>query len=83
MAAVLAAVLEHWHHKPLILAYEISDFGASRFIKLWDFDSPDADDLIGYVGFLMSNYTSGVNPYPSSVTQTQNGITVTLDLTWQ
>jgi len=47
-------------------AYEISDFGASRFIKLWDFDSPDADDLIGYVGFLMSNYTSGVNPYPSS-----------------
>ena len=67
----------------LTSAYEITDFGAARYIDLWDFDSPDADDYIGYVGFLMSNYTSAANPYPATVTQTQNGITVKLDLIWQ
>lgn len=63
--------------------FEITDFEVSRFIDIWDFDSPDADDNIGYVGFKMSNYTSGSNPYPTTVTNTQNGITVTLDLVWQ
>jgi len=63
--------------------FEITDFNVSRFIDVWDFDTPDADDNIGYVGFVMNNYTSGSNPYPTSVTQTQNGITVKLDLVWQ
>lgn len=63
--------------------FEITDFNVSRFVDIWDFDTPDADDNIGYVGFIMSDYTSGSNPYPPSVTKTQNGITVTLDLTWQ
>ncbi|MCB9244947.1 MAG: PKD domain-containing protein [Flavobacteriales bacterium] len=63
--------------------FEITDFNISRFIDLWDFDTPDADDLIGYVGFLMEDYTSGANAYPSSVTATQDGITLKLDLVWQ
>jgi hypothetical protein len=33
VAAVLAAVLEHWHHKPLILAYEISDFEYRHYVE--------------------------------------------------
>lgn len=63
--------------------FEITDFNVSRFIDVWDYDTPDADDNIGYVGFVMNNYTSGSNPYPTSVTKTQNGITVKLDLVWQ
>lgn len=63
--------------------FEITDFNVSRFIDVWDYDTFDADDNIGYVGFVMNNYTSGSNPYPTSVTKTQNGITVQLDLVWQ
>ena len=62
--------------------HEITDFNTSQFLDLWDYDTPDADDFIGFVGFLMSNYTSGSSPYPSTVSLTQNGITMTLDLTW-
>lgn len=63
--------------------FEITNFNIGRYIDVWDYDTPDADDNIGYVGFQMSNYTSGSNPYPASVTKTQNGITVKLDLVWQ
>ncbi|HQV01111.1 MAG TPA: PKD domain-containing protein, partial [Bacteroidia bacterium] len=64
-------------------AFEINDFNAGRYIDVWDYDTPDPDDYIGYVGFQMSHYTSGSNPYPTTVTKTQNGITVKLDLIWQ
>jgi len=63
--------------------FEITDFNVSRFIDVWDYDTLDPDDNIGYVGFIMNNYTSGSNPYPLSVTETRNGITVKLDLVWQ
>lgn len=63
--------------------FEITDFNVSRFVDVWDFDTPDADDNIGYVGFIMNEYTSGSDPYPSSIIKTQNGITVQLNLTWQ
>jgi hypothetical protein len=64
-------------------SFEIADFNAARYIDVWDYDFPDGDDNLGYVGFLMSNYTTGANAYPSSVTETQNGITVKLTLAWQ
>jgi PKD repeat protein len=69
-----------WTFNP---AFEIADLSAARFIYVWDYDFPDVDDEIGYVGFLMTNYTSGPNQYPTTVTETQNGITVKLTLTWQ
>ncbi|MFZ4411999.1 MAG: PKD domain-containing protein [Bacteroidales bacterium] len=61
----------------------ITDFNAARFIDLWDYDTLDPDDNIGYVGFRMSDYITGSNPYPSIVTKTQNGITILLSLSWQ
>lgn len=71
---------------PLIWTYSnpyiINDLSSSIFIDLWDYDSLDPDDYINYVGFTMASYTSGASPYPSSVTNTQNGITVKLDLIW-
>ncbi|MCX6208737.1 MAG: hypothetical protein NTZ59_04370 [Bacteroidetes bacterium] len=62
--------------------FEITDFNAFRYIELFDYDFGVADEDMSYVGFKMSNYTSGSNAYPSTVTNTQNGITVTLNLTW-
>lgn len=66
----------------LTTPHEISDFVTAQYLDLWDYDSPDPDDFINYVGFQMSNYTSGANPYPTSVSLTQNGITFTMNLTW-
>ena len=63
--------------------YVITNFTSPQFINLWDYDTLDPDDYIGYVGFLISNYTTGTNPYPSSITKTQNSITVVLTVTWQ
>ena len=57
-------------------------FNANRFFYLYDEDG-GTDDNIGYVAFKMSNYMTLANPYPSTITATQNGITVKLDITWQ
>ena len=62
--------------------YDITDLSVSRFIYLYDSDGILTPETIGYVGFLFSNYTTGTSPYPTSITQTQNGITVTLNLLW-
>jgi PKD repeat protein len=64
--------------------FAITNLSAPRYIQLFDYDSnpltPNED--IGYVGFAMSSYTTGSNAYPSTVTDTRNGITVKLDLIW-
>ena len=41
-----------------------------------------ADDEIDYVSFRLDNYITGSNPYPSSITRTQNSSTVTLYFNW-
>lgn len=56
-------------------------------IGIFDNDSDDSlagsDDLIGTVVFNISDYTTGSNKYPSTVTKTQNGVTCKLFLTWE
>lgn len=65
----------------LTTPYDITDLTQWKFIHFYDNDTTANDDM-SYVSFLLSNYTSGTSPYPTTVTQTQNGITVTLNLTW-
>ena len=64
--------------------FVITDLTAPRYIQLFDYDSnpltPDED--MGYVGFTMSNYTTGSSAFPTTVTATRNGVTVKLDLIW-
>ena len=66
--------------------FAITNLTAPRYIELFDYDSnlltPDED--MGYVGFTMSNYTTGSSAYPTTVTATNTtyGITVKLDLIW-
>jgi PKD repeat protein len=64
--------------------FVITDLTQPRYIELWDYDLITANEDMGYVGFLMSNYTTGSNAYPTTVTQTNTtyGITVKLDLIW-
>lgn len=64
--------------------FAIIDLTQSRYIELWDYDFGTANQDMGYVGFTMSNYTSGSSAYPSTVTETDTtyGIIVKLDLIW-
>lgn len=62
--------------------YVINNFSKAIYFDFWDYDTLDPNDYINFVGFLMSNYTSGTNPYPTTITETKNGITVTLNVTW-
>lgn len=62
--------------------FAINDLDFNYFIDLWDADSPDSDDVIGWVRFTFNEYTTGSNRYPTSVTKVQNGISVTLSLQW-
>jgi PKD repeat protein len=62
--------------------FEITNLSSPRFIQLFDYDTITADEDMSYVGFLMSDYVSGATAYPLSVTETQNGITLKLDLIW-
>lgn len=64
------------------VSFDITNIASTRFINFFDSDSPLTPDNMSYVGFLFSNYTTGTSPYPTTVTQTQNGITITLNLTW-
>jgi hypothetical protein len=65
--------------------FAITNLSQSRFIQLFDYDlgiigTPDDD--MSYVGFLMTDYTTGSTAYPTSITKNQNGITIKLDLIW-
>ena len=67
--------------------YLVPSFSNTINIVVMDDDLNDipsnADDEIGYVPFIMSDYTTGTNKYPPTATKTANGVTVTLSLTWE
>ena len=68
---------------PMTTPFAITDLTQARYIELFDYDVfPSPNEDMGYVRFLMSNYTTGANAYPPTVTEIQNGITVKLDLIW-
>jgi hypothetical protein len=56
-------------------------------IGFFDNDSDDPlagdDDFIGTVVFNISDYTSGTDKYPTTITKTQNSVTCKLFLTWE
>lgn len=67
--------------------YQVPNFSDSITTVVMDSDQNDVpssnDDEIGYVTFIMNDYTTGINKYPSSVTKTTNGVTATLFLIWE
>ena len=67
--------------------YLVPDFSNTINIVVMDYDENDipasSNDEIGFVPFILNDYTIGSNKYPTSVTKTSNGVTVTLFLTWE
>ncbi len=67
--------------------YLVPNFSDTINVVVMDSDNSTlwatSDDEIGYVPFIMNDYTSGADKYPTSKTKTANGVTVTLFLTWE
>ncbi len=66
----------NWEFVP---AYQITNINATIHITLYDYDTPDPSDEIGYVSFTMNDYKSG---YPKTITKTNNGVTIKLTGEW-
>jgi hypothetical protein len=62
-------------------AYQITNFDYNYFITLYDYDSADPNDNIGYVGFNFNQHKSG---YPSSITKVSSdgSISITINGSW-
>lgn len=82
--ATISNIPINWN---FVTPYQTTNFSDSIYIWVWDDDVndfPSADDeLIGIVPFNMTQYTIGSNKYPSSVTQSNVGVTIKLNLTWE
>lgn len=65
--------------------FQVPTLDETYFIYIWDNDTGlyYPDDEIGYVSFNMSNYMSGLNPYPIEIEITQNNITLKIEIAWQ
>ncbi len=60
-------------------AYQITNLAITHFVTVYDYDTPDPNDLIGYVGFTLANNKSG---YPTSISSSNGGVNVTIVGSW-
>ncbi len=67
--------------------YLVPNFSDTINVVVMDSDNSTfwatSDDEIGFVPFIMSDYTTGADKYPTTKTKTANGVSVTLFLTWE
>lgn len=68
---------------PVASPYPIDNLSQGIDVEIWDYDSVLADDAIGFSRFLFTNYTTGTDAYPTKITTTNAGVTVTLDVIWR
>lgn len=60
-------------------AYAITNLSVTHYVTLYDYDTLDPNDQIGYVGFTMQDHKSG---YPKTVTKSSGNVTVTITGEW-
>lgn len=64
---------------------EVTDFDFGHLIQMWDYDTPDPDDLIGNTGYAAINSAKTTsNPYPTSISVSDDKqISVKVNYKWQ
>ena len=62
-----------------VTAYAITNTGVFHNVTVYDYDSLDPDDLIGYVEFKMDDHKSG---YPTSISKSNGSLSVTITGSW-
>jgi len=60
-------------------SYNITNTSIAQYITVYDYDTADPNDLIGYIGFIMDNHKSG---YPTSITKTSGSLSITIVGSW-
>lgn len=60
----------------------LSDLFQNIDVDLFDYESVGNDEFIGSSTFVISNYISGNNKYPNTVTATNGSVSIKLDLIW-
>ena len=65
----------------------LNDLTQAIDVDLYNYNSTSADDYMGSTSFNFTNYTTGSNKYPTTVTTTKNlspnrNVTIKLDLIW-
>lgn len=60
-------------------AYQITNLTVTHFVTVYDFDTLDPNDEIGYVGFTLSEHKDG---YPKSISKSRNGVNITITGEW-
>lgn len=60
-------------------AYQITNTGITHYVTVYDYDSLDPNDLIGYVGFKMDDHKSG---YPTTISKSNGSLSVTITGSW-
>ena len=62
-----------------VSAYQITNIGIAHYVTVYDYDTIDPNDLIGYVGFKMEDHKSG---YPKTITKSNGALTITITGEW-
>lgn len=62
-----------------LTAYQITNLGVTHYVTIYDYDTLDPNDLIGYIGFTMNEHKNG---YPKMVTKTSGALTVSITGEW-
>ena len=60
-------------------AYGISNLGVTHYVTIYDYDTLDPNDLIGYVGFRMEDHKSG---YPTTISKSNGPLSITITGEW-
>lgn len=60
-------------------AYQITNLGVTHFVTVYDYDTLDPNDLIGYIGFTMNDHKSG---YPKTITKSSGPLSITITGEW-
>ncbi len=63
----------------LVNAYQITNISVTQYITVYDYDTIDPNDRIGFVGFTFSDHKSA---YPKTIKKSNGGVTVTITGEW-
>jgi len=66
----------------LLTPYAVEPFGSTITLNLYDYELPDST-FMESLDFFIGEYPDPTNPYPSSITQTKNGYSVSVGIKWE
>lgn len=62
-----------------LTAYQITNLGVTHFVTVYDYDTIDPNDVVGYIGFTMTDHKNG---YPKTITKTSGSLTISINGEW-